>query len=58
MRTHDSLELSTVELVRARGELLKVDVWPNVHLPRVDFHDACPSVLLGQRELNLSVQSS
>ena len=52
------LALRAVEVVRRPGELVKVDVGADVHLARVDLHDARPGLLRRRRELDLAVEAA
>ena len=50
--------LRAVEVICAARQLLEVDVLTQVHLPRVDLHDARARVLVGVREFNLAVEAA
>ena len=52
------LALRAVEVVRRPGELVKVDVGADVHLARVDLHDARAGLLRRRRELDLAVEAA
>ena len=47
-----------IELIRTPRELLKVDFRAHRHLSRVNLHDPCTRLLVGQGELDLSVESA
>lgn len=53
-----SLQLCTIELVRAPCELLKVNAGPNSHLATVDLEDACAGGLVGEGEFDLAVETA
>merc|ERR1712039_832639 len=53
-----SLALSPVEVVGRPGELVEVNVGADVHLARVDLHDASPRLLRRRRELDLPVEAA
>ena len=52
------LALRPVEVVGGPGELVEVDVGADVHLARVDLHDARPRLLRRRRELDLAVEAA
>ena len=52
------LALRPVEVVGGPGELVEVDVGADVHLARVDLHDARPRLLRRRGELDLAVQTT
>ena len=52
------LALRAVEVVRRPGELVEVDVGADVHLARVDLHDARAGLLRRRRELDLAVEAA
>lgn len=57
-RYDDSERDIPIELIRTSRELLKVDFRAHRHLSRVNLHDPCPRLLVGQGELDLSVESA
>lgn len=54
----DGLDLRTVELVTGPRQLGPVNVLAHVHLSAVDLQDLCARLLVGYRELDLTVQTS
>ena len=52
------LALRAVEVVGRPGELVEVDVRTDVHLARVDLHDARPRLLSRRGELDLAVEAA
>jgi hypothetical protein len=57
LHTH-SLELRTTELVRTPCQFRPVDSVVDSHLSAVDAQNLCASLLVGQREFNLPVQTT
>src|SRR5690349_12863261 len=54
----NSLDLCSVELITASRQLGPVNVLRHVHLSTVDPQDICTSLLVGDWELNLAVQTT
>lgn len=54
----NSLALGTVEIVRASGQLLEVNVLAHIHLAAVDLHDASASLLIWMWELNFTIETT
>ncbi|KAI7491326.1 26S protease regulatory subunit [Hortaea werneckii] len=54
----DGTNISTRQLVLLRDELLKVDIWRQVHLGRVQIEDLLLGNLIWVLEKNLSVDTS
>lgn len=54
----DSLALCAIEVIRASRELLKVDIFTDIHFPRVNLHDAGTRLLIGVGKLNLAIQTT
>ncbi|RUS16688.1 hypothetical protein BC937DRAFT_90921 [Endogone sp. FLAS-F59071] len=54
----NSFALRAIEFVAAPGKLLKVDILAHRHFARVDLQNTSTGLLIGQRELNLAVQSA
>lgn len=52
------LALSSVKVVGGSGQLLKVDVGTDGHLPGVNLHDPGAGLLVGMRELDLAIQTA
>lgn len=54
----DGLELRTTELIRTPRQLGPVDAIVDGHLARVDLQNVAAGLLVGQRELNLAVETA
>merc|ERR1711871_1138128 len=55
LHTH-RFQLCTVEVFGAPCQFIKIPIWANSHLARMDLHDASTGILCWHRELNLSIQ--
>ena len=51
----DRLALSAVEIIGTSAQLVKVHLGANIHLARVNLHDACACLLIGLWEFDFSI---
>ena len=54
----DGLALGAVEIIGTSAQLVKIDLGADVHLARVNLHDARPGLLRRRRELDLAVEAA